>query len=288
MRVGMGLLLFGFAFLLAASAKVSPRPAKTPAITASDQILIHGGTFTMGSDDPNEESARPRTQVTVSAFWMDRIEVTEKAYARCVSADHCPTNDIDSWFGRPESIHCNWRKPGRDSYPMNCVDWSQARTYCRAMGQRLPTEAEWEFAARGTDGRIYPWGNEAPDPTRARYRGKNEPFPPRAGSAPVETYGAGASPFGLLNMAGNVSEWVEDVLSPYPGGSVVNPKHEGLEGPHVHRGGGWGGPSSGLTSTRRGDGSWVGHRAPYIGFRCARDASPDDLPARGTRKPSQQ
>jgi formylglycine-generating enzyme required for sulfatase activity len=170
-------------------------------------IAIPGGTFLMGSDSQKPREG-PVTRVTLSGFQLDRTEVTQSAYAACVAAGACsePASGDDS--------SCDWRVPGTDNYPINCINWFQARAFCEWRGARLPTEAEWEFAARGQEERTYPWGEAAPDETRAQL----------FDIAVVGTHPAGATPLGLQDMAGNVWEWVEDVDSPHPGGSVTDPE----------------------------------------------------------------
>jgi formylglycine-generating enzyme required for sulfatase activity len=218
-------------------------------------IAIPGGTFTMGSED-GDGNEKPLTRVTLSPYFMDRTEVSVAAYTACVDAGKCSAPDTDE--------SCNRGVAGQENYPINCVDWTQAKTYCEAQGGRLPTEAEWEFAARGTDGRKYPWGNSEPDRSKAL-------FYSTAGTAPVESYGTGASPYGLLNMAGNVWEWVEDAYAPYPGGSVSNYKQE--SGQHrVIRGGGWFSSSASDLRAANRDRVAPSNQNGLIGFRCARGA----------------
>src|SRR5262249_12710325 len=139
---------------------------------------------------------------------------------------------------REISPYCN--RADRGDHPVNCVDWNQAATYCRSSGRRLPTEAEWEYAARGSDGRLYPWGNEPPDARRLNACGREcVAFGKRLGreframydgddgwetTSPVGSFPAGASPFGALDMAGNVWEWTADWGGSYAGVPVSNPR----------------------------------------------------------------
>jgi formylglycine-generating enzyme required for sulfatase activity len=171
-----------------------------------DMVTIPGGTFLMGSQD-DEDFEGPVTRVTVSTFDLDRTEVTVSAYRGCVAAGFC-SEPVASW-----SPECAGSLLEPDNYPISCINWFQAREFCEWRGARLPTEAEWEFAARGEEGRRYPWGDEVPDLTRGQ----------QWGTRPVATHPAGATPLGLQDMTGNVAEWVEDIDSPYPGGSVTDP-----------------------------------------------------------------
>jgi formylglycine-generating enzyme required for sulfatase activity len=164
-----------------------------PLLILLGMIQVPAGTFTMGGGE--EEDERPRHRVFVSAFSIDRDEVTRAAYQKCVAAGVC---------ARPEG-------GGDDDLPVTGVSFLDAASYCAWVGKRLPTEAEWEKAARGSDGRIYPWGDE-PSCEQANFGNfqgegrcpKNPGRPVKVGSYP------GASPFGVRDLAGNVWEWVAD------------------------------------------------------------------------------
>ena len=159
-------------------------------------VYIPGGTFDMGP--PREVTvgkAPERTQV--APFFLDRTEVTVGAYLSCVQSQNCTATQ--------QAAGCNAsaKKP-LSQHPINCITKAQAETYCAAQGKRLPNAAEWEFAARGTDGRVYPWGNDE--------AGEQVCWQARSGASskktcPVGSFPAGASPFGALDMAGNVAEW---------------------------------------------------------------------------------
>ncbi|MEM7125624.1 MAG: SUMF1/EgtB/PvdO family nonheme iron enzyme [Chloroflexota bacterium] len=146
--------------------------------------------------EPSDGSDEP---VQINEFWMRRTEVTNQQYQRCVDADFCqpPLND-------------HWDKPESANLPVTWVTWDQANAYAEWVGGRLPTEAEWEWACRGDDGRIYPWGNQEPSETLLNYNGNNE------GVAPVGSYPEGVNPFGLYDMAGNVWEWTADEVESNP------------------------------------------------------------------------
>lgn len=211
---------------------------RTAVRCARDSVPVPAGSFWMGSvDDAGEEDERPRTHVTLNRFCMDRTEVTTRSYDRCVSDGACSEpRSIDA----EDEPFCNWRQPGRGDHPINCITWFQAEAYCRWAGKRLPTEAEWEYAARGTDEREYPWGNERPtarrlnaaggerDDDRERWVGIQPLFEASDGwreTAPVGSYRAGRSPFGVLDMAGNVFEWTADWYANHlSGGTVTNPQ----------------------------------------------------------------
>jgi formylglycine-generating enzyme required for sulfatase activity len=159
-------------------------------------VYVPGGTFDMGPPQSVTMGKAPhRTQV--APFFLDRTEVTVAAYLACVRARGCAASE------HQPGCNATAKKP-RLQHPMNCITKVQAERYCAAQGKRLPSEAEWEFAARGTDGRNYPWGNEA--------AGEQLCWQGRAGgisknTCPVGSFPDGASPFGALDMAGNVAEW---------------------------------------------------------------------------------
>lgn len=275
----------------------APAPAAAPAAPASAlrgarMVSIPAGTFTMGSSDSDpdaDKDEKPAHSVSVAAFEMDVTEVTVADYRACVNAGTCSADEVTKvWFsGITESNvtnfsrFCNYERKGRDKHPMNCVSWDEARAFCGWAGKRLPTEHEWEYAARGTDGRKFPWGNQAPGPallnacgsecvamvkkllgaTWASMYSGDDGF---GDTAPVGSFHAGKSPFGLHDMAGNVWEWTSGGYCSYPLGASCP------DGSRVARGGGWihGGASWVRAAFR--NGSAPSHRLVSIGFRCAR------------------
>jgi formylglycine-generating enzyme required for sulfatase activity len=233
----------------------------TRASCPEGMVFIPGGTFMMGAT-PEEaaiEYESPAHQVTLSPYCMDRTEVTVAAYAQCTM----PGCEIDT-----AGPNCA-KVDKHPDHPRNCVTWSQAEAYCAFRGARLPTEAEWEFAARGTDGRRYPWGNEPPDPSKARYGDELHFGYP--GPAPVGSHPAGRSPFGLEDMSGNVYEWVADAFGPYPSEPQVDPHGPPFVETRVLRGGSFTIGPWGLGTTFRMS-AWPQDRYPYYaGLRCAAD-----------------
>lgn len=187
-------------------------PGEPKARPADDMVMVYvpAGTFQMGSDetDPSaKESEKPPHQVTLDAFWIDRYEVSNAQYARCVEADVCQ-----------ESGHADDATYTGADLPVVGVPWQDAVDYCRWAGGRLPTEAEWEYAARGTDGPIYPWGDTF-DSSKANVQGNDDGY---LRTAPVDSFPTGASWVGVLHMAGNVWEWVDDWYDGYPGTTHQN------------------------------------------------------------------
>jgi eukaryotic-like serine/threonine-protein kinase len=179
---------------------------------AHDRVAIPAGPFTQGSTR-GEEDERPVRKTTVKSFAIDRTEVTRADYTACVAAGRCKATSETTAADGPEA-----------KIPVTGVDWNDAQSYCKFAGGRLPSEVEWEKAARGTDGREYPWGNDI-DCTRANW-GTFEGEGPCAGKNPghpvaVGQYPTGASPYGLLDMGGNVWEWVADKYDEDPGRRVV-------------------------------------------------------------------
>jgi serine/threonine-protein kinase len=229
-------------------------------------VPIPEGTFSMG-----EAGAQHR--VKLSAFCMDKTEVTVAAYRQCVNekrgAIQCTAPDTTTW--------CNWNTTDRDQHPVNCVDWRQADTYCRWFERRLPTEAEWEYAARGAQGRKYPWGDTPPSNQLCwDGEGSNLGKGKRYVTCAVGSYPAGATPLGLVDMAGNVWEWVADWYGPYP--PDTNPPPEDPKGPdkstpengRVVRGGGWYNNDASRVRAAFRFRLDVSDRFYFVGFRCAR------------------
>jgi formylglycine-generating enzyme required for sulfatase activity len=229
-------LICAAAWLAAARGPHADRPAH-------DRVVIPAGPFTQGSTH-GEDDERPVRKVTVKAFAIDRTEVTRGDYALCVADGKCPP-PVPPAAGDPK-------------LPVTGVDWNAAQTYCRFAGGRLPTEAEWEKAARGTDGREYPWGNQA-ECGRANW-GNFEGEGPCAGQNPghpvaVGQYPSGASPYGVLDLGGNVWEWVADKYDDAPDRRVV-------------RGGSCCSYFVGPRAANRN--AWApDHRDGDLGFRCA-------------------
>ncbi len=195
-----------------------------------DMAYIPAGTFVMGDADATSFGAQPPHMVTLSAYCMDLTEVTVAAYRACTAVG-CTTPTTGSYF--------NWGVSGRDNHPINGVDWSQSRAYCQSLGRDLPTEAQWEYAARGADvaNHIYPWGNAAPSSQLCW-----NALPSSMSTCSVGTYPSGNSSFGLFDMAGNVWEWTQDWYALYPSTAASDPTGP-LSPPssasRVYRGGSW-------------------------------------------------
>lgn len=238
---------------------------------AGEMITIPAGPFLMGRDDgPADE--RPAHTVTLPAYTIDRLPVTNEQFARFLEAagTHSAAGerlyDIDDPDARIHRRAGAWRSDdGYENHPVVEAPWAGARDYCTWLGKRLPTEAEWEKAARGTDGRRYPWGNHPPDRSRAQFgAGWNE-------TASADRFPAGASPFGVLDMAGNAWEWVSSAYRPYPY-RATDGREDLAAGPvRGTRGGGHDSAAEEITTTQRGRNLSRNPRSGHhnIGFRCA-------------------
>lgn len=218
--------------------------------------MIPAGNFTMGDD---EES--PQREIYVDAFYLDKYEVTTSRYATFLQATGSVT--------LPEYRENVVVDRGGD-LPVVGIDWHDADAYCRWADRRLPTEVEWEKAARGADGRKYPWGDEEPTTTRANF-GRPLTGSYKEGLAAVGSHESGTSPYGVHDLAGNVSEWVADWFAEgFARSEVRNPRGPENGTGKVIRGGGWYDPVDKLKSTKRYFAS-PDNRSDDIGFRCARD-----------------
>ncbi|GKS57480.1 hypothetical protein YTPLAS18_10070 [Nitrospira sp.] len=225
-------------------------------------VLVPAGEFWMGSlEVQGDKNEHPRHRVHLDAFYIDKYEISVFRYHKFVQA----TSALPGYWG-----HVNLANHG--NLPVVGVDWFNAEAYCRWAGKRLSTEAEWEKAARGTDGRTYPWGNEEPTPTRAIFGRKSIRNVYDEALRSVDSLEAGRSPYGAYHLAGNVWEWVadwyaKDYYRQSPGRNPTGPSN-GLY--RVLRGGSWRNDPRHLRSalrTMNEPSDW----ADSIGFRCAQD-----------------
>ena len=221
--------------------KSSYNPAKTRTAKADGMVEIYvpSGEFLMGANESSFPASYPEHRVYLDAFWIDKTEVSNSMYDRCVQAGGCHYN-----YARP-GYNPNYNNPLYANYPVTYVTWQDAYNYCQWAGRRLPTEAEWEKAARGTSAQYYPWGDALPDPSILNFDNNIRT------TVSVDRYPRGASPYGVLNMEGNVREWVADWFNPayYENSPYRNPK----------------GPSHGNTRSLRG-GSYVDNARQVLVF----------------------
>jgi formylglycine-generating enzyme required for sulfatase activity len=221
-------------------------------------VSVPAGEFWMGCNDQVDKDCeadeKPYHKVYLDAFYIDKFEVTQGEYNQCVKSGPCTANQKHNGFID-------------DRQPVVGVTWDDAESYCEWAGKRLPTEAEWEKAARWTDGRIYPWGNSL-DTTRANYIDSKIDKTTKVGSYP-----SGASPYGAMDMAGNVFEWVADWYDAnyYQNSPSKNPKGPGSGKYRVLRGGSWNNDTYFLRVSSRYTRQLSFHFGS-LGFRCARDS----------------
>ncbi|MCB9607366.1 MAG: SUMF1/EgtB/PvdO family nonheme iron enzyme [Polyangiaceae bacterium] len=304
------LLAGGGVFFLTAAGKDSASQVRATEATAQQpaaampapkaacpegMLNIPAGQYFMGSDaDDALDLEKPSHHVVLDGYCLDETEVTVHAYQKCSDAGKCrrASKEVE-WDGmtKPQariySTACNEGIEGRGDHPINCVSWQQAHDYCELAGKRLPTEAEWEYAARSSDGRVYPWGDEEPSSKMLNACGwecvnwanrqgekltslyeENDRFPT---TAPVGSFPAGNSRFGAKDIVGNVWEWVADWEGPYTKDEKHNPTGAAKGEKRVIRGGAWNG----------GYKAWLRPSFRYamtpdtlshgIGFRCAAD-----------------
>ncbi|MFO0593164.1 MAG: bifunctional serine/threonine-protein kinase/formylglycine-generating enzyme family protein [Polyangiaceae bacterium] len=298
--VAAGLLVGVFGLASAGYTLFIHRPGRPPYHPATAQVepsgdcppgmaLVPGGAFRMGSEDGKDDE-RPTHPVTVAPLCMDVLEVTAMDYQECSQRGGCrPPESTVKWAGLEggvrdrESVYCigTQNDAVHAGFPMNCVSWSDADAYCKVLGKRLPTEAEWEYAAAGGgEQRRFPWGKEPPGPTLLNVCdrscvakvgggvvGQRPIYDQDDGYsdlAPGGKYPPGDARWGMHDMAGNVWEWT---ASPY----CTYPEHDCTSPHKVFRGGGWG--ASLLTNLRTSVRMWSApsHRYNDVGFRCVKD-----------------
>ena len=263
--------------------------------------LIAGGTFTMGSDDDSFPLWKPAHKVTIDSFCLGQYEVTVAEFDECVASKKCEPASARPSFPKlgtqSDAAHqteldafaelCNAGKKERAKHPINCVSFHAADAYCKSLGARLPTEAEWELAARGTDGRTFPWGDDvgnhsymnAAGPEWREWLGSKGLAEPSqlmfdksdgyVGTAPVGRYPRAQTQDGIYDMVGNVWEWTSDWYALYKDEHQMNPKGAPAGKRKAIRGGGFNGEHK----------IWIDPAARYhqeidavvhaIGFRCA-------------------
>jgi formylglycine-generating enzyme required for sulfatase activity len=266
--------------------------SRNDSIDGMKHVGIPAGEFTMGSND-GRDNEKPVHTVYVDAFLIDKTEVTNAMFRRFVEATGYETlaekvGESSVYFldNRDRLEDADWQHllgpdidmENMDDYPVVHVSWDDAVAYCEWAGGRLPTEAEWEKAARGTDARSYPWGNESPTAKLGNFSDINlkeawaiaDINDGYLYSAPVGSYPAGASPYGVLDMAGNVLEWVQDwkIDTYYQESPANNPLATNSGNWHVLRGGSWYSKIEDIKSAARGAGN-LDLTIDYVGFRCA-------------------
>ncbi len=244
---------------------IAPRPPTSRKVSEADgmvEIYVPAGEFRMGTNQAGFLGSRPEHKVYLDSFWIDQSAISNAMYAKCVQAGRCQYR-----YDRP-GYNSGYSDPLHRDDPVTYVSWQEAHDYCNWAGRRLPTEAEWEKAARGTQAQLYPWGNKPPDLSLLNFNNNI--------GSPVSVfyYPRGASPFGVLQMEGNVREWMQDWFSRvyYFASPYRNPQ----------------GPESGKTKVLRGasyndneHGVLVFVRFDHVptsrganrGFRCAETAS---------------
>ena len=263
---GAAVILIGgltaFALRKEAPPPTPPEPVTiAPTVNALSPVLdgamvsIRGGTFKLGSTEGDADE-RPIVDARVEPFEIDTVEVSVEAYKACASAGKCQPPDTGTY--------CNWDKPGKERHPVNCVDAIQAEAYCTFVGKRLPTEDEWDYAARGPDGRKYPWKEGAPG-AQLCWNGEGNDVGKgnRQGTCPVGQFLAGASPFGALDLVGNVWEWTSSAYCPYD-------KRACEDARRVIRGGAWNNLVPEYVRAQDRSKEATKTRNDNIGLRCAR------------------
>ncbi len=234
--------------------------AKTSNIDGMEMVYVPAGDFTMGFDRGSKKDMAPGHTVFLDAFWIDRTEITNAQYAMCVSAEACDEPEDKTSHNRVK--YYNGEQYA--NYPVINISWNDAADYCKWASRTLPTEAQWEKAARGSNARIYPWGNTIPSTSLANYNN------PMGDTVHTGNYPDGASLYGAFDLAGNVREWTADWYDEtyYKTSQKENPQGPDFGYKRTIRGGSWGDDMSNIRVFVRW-GSIPITRSNNIGFRCA-------------------
>jgi formylglycine-generating enzyme required for sulfatase activity len=292
-------ILAGVTTLAGADAHAFVPPKHTPLTGRLDMVYVASASYRFGAEAkwqgtvpgnvPASGIDPSGIDVHVNAFYIDRTEVSAGSYMACVAAGVCQALTLGDTDRPKFSVACTYGKPGLENHPINCVAHSEAVAYCGFVGKRLPTEAEWELASRGTQGKPFPWGDTYPTPRhinacdaslqRESMSKLSETYTSMWGdtgddgwafTAPVGSYPDGASPYGALDLAGNVEEWLADAWWDFSAsGMPKTPSTTGNE--FVVRGGAWdlsGADNFAVTRRLRQDNNT---RSAWLGFRCASD-----------------
>lgn len=224
-------------------------------------VWIPGGEFQMGNATSGKSDEKPVHRVRVEGFWLGKFEVTNQQYAQALQA----------WGNLPGLIPGFWKDPQFNAprQPVVGITWKDAVRYCKWAGVRLPTEAEWEYAAKAGQGLPYGTATGKVNRDLANYRGRGEGNQRDRFDQPAPIGSFPPNPWGVCDLAGNVDEWVSSLYKPYPfraGDGRENPRDPGRR---VFRGGSWAGGASGLSATSR-NGFPPTHSSYCVGFRCAK------------------
>ncbi len=267
-----------------ASASASTAAPVLPIEVPDDMVLVPEGRVWLGChrdrDLECDGDEIPGHAVNLPAFLIDRTEVRVVDYAQCVLSGECSDRRLEGYAidggAYVESPRCNWKQPDRERHPINCVSWAQADAYCAWRAARLPTEAEWERAARGDDKRRFPWGDEPASCLNTVMAEEGDQGCGKDGTWPVANKPKDVSPFGVMDMAGNAREWVHDWYDAryYKRKIPDDPQGPDHGSRRVARGGGWGNVVARFMRVSRRDNHEPTTRSMHLGFRCARDAAP--------------
>jgi iron(II)-dependent oxidoreductase len=276
LKMTLNLTKFAFLMFIFVFENMTQAHADSPILSYSlgsskAMVFIPEGVFTMGSNNGADDEKPAHTR-SVKSFFIDVLPITNAEFAEFLNSQGLRNQQGENFYddddndARIHLRHLKWQADdGFAMHPVNEVSWVGARDYCYWLKKRLPTEEEWEKSARGTDERKYPWGNTKPDNKKALYGAVFN------SSAPVDAFPEGASPYGVLDMAGNQWEWVSSAYKPYPFRSDDGRENQNPGPVRSTRGGGHDSSDEEITTTQRGRNLSRNPQAGHhnIGFRCA-------------------